>query len=99
MPSASFVWQVTNLAWSTIPPQASIHNVADSLDVTPFDSGGVAPFTYTATGLPAGLTMNSATGVISGTPTTVLATRAVTITVADTSGASRASAAFNWAVS
>jgi type II secretory pathway pseudopilin PulG len=99
MPSASFVWQVTNLAWTTIPPQTSPHGVADSLDVTPFDTGGVAPLTYTASNLPAGLTMNSATGLISGTPTTVLATRAVTITVTDTTGASRASAAFNWAVS
>lgn len=31
--------------------------------------GGVAPYTWTATGLPAGLTINTSTGEISGTPT------------------------------
>ena len=32
-------------------------------------SGGATPYTWTATGLPQGLTLNSATGVISGQPT------------------------------
>lgn len=31
--------------------------------------GGVAPYTWTATGLPAGLTINASTGEITGTPT------------------------------
>jgi hypothetical protein len=97
-PSAPFTWIVTDLAWATIPPQSSVHGFADSLDVTAFDSGGYAPLTYTASNLPVGLTINATTGIISGTPTTVLATRAVTITVTDTTGASRASASFNWAV-
>lgn len=33
-------------------------------------SGGTAPYSYSASGLPAGLTLNSSTGVISGAPTT-----------------------------
>ena len=33
-------------------------------------SGGTAPITFTASGLPPGLSINSMTGVISGTPTT-----------------------------
>ncbi|HEX8305814.1 MAG TPA: M4 family metallopeptidase, partial [Jatrophihabitans sp.] len=33
-------------------------------------SGGTAPYTWTATGLPAGLSINASTGLISGTPTT-----------------------------
>jgi hypothetical protein len=32
-------------------------------------SGGTAPYTYTATGLPGGLSLNAATGLISGIPT------------------------------
>jgi uncharacterized protein with beta-barrel porin domain len=33
-------------------------------------SGGTSPYSYTATGLPAGLTINASTGAITGTPTT-----------------------------
>jgi hypothetical protein len=33
--------------------------------------GGTGPYTYSATGLPAGLTLNTATGQVTGTPTTV----------------------------
>ena len=44
-------------------------------------AGGVAPFTWSATGLPNGLSINPATGVISGTPTTVTVGAPPTITV------------------
>lgn len=44
-------------------------------------TGGQAPYTWTATGLPAGLTC-STTGLISGTPT-VNGTFSATITVTD----------------
>ena len=47
--------------------------------------GGVAPYAWSATGLPTGLTINSATGMISGTPTVVSATNSVVITVTDAS--------------
>ncbi|MCB1224738.1 MAG: putative Ig domain-containing protein, partial [Verrucomicrobiales bacterium] len=36
---------------------------------SPSASGGIAPYTWTATGLPAGLSINPSTGAISGTPT------------------------------
>ena len=59
-------------------------------------SGGTAPYTWSATGLPAGLSINSATGLISGTPSTA-ATHAVTVTATD--AASQAgSASFSWTV-
>jgi subtilase family serine protease len=45
------------------------------------DSGG-APLAYTASGLPGGLTMNGANGVISGTPTST-GTFTVTVSAAD----------------
>jgi hypothetical protein len=47
-------------------------------------SGGVSPYTWTASGLPTGLTMTSG-GVISGTPTQT-GTRTVTITILDSNG-------------
>jgi hypothetical protein len=49
-------------------------------------AGGIAPYTFSASGLPAGLSM-SAAGVISGTPTAPGATTIV-VTVKDSAGAS-----------
>jgi alpha-tubulin suppressor-like RCC1 family protein len=49
-------------------------------------TGGVAPYTWTGSGLPAGLAL-AASGVVSGTPTQA-ATSVVTVTVADSSGRS-----------
>ncbi|MET9731045.1 M4 family metallopeptidase [Streptomyces sp. NPDC006458] len=44
------------------------------------------PMNYTATGLPAGLSLNASTGKITGTPTTA-GTSTVTLTVTDSTGA------------
>ena len=55
-----------------------------------------APFTYSAAGLPAGLSINPATGVISGTPT-IGQTATVTVSVADALGKS-GSTSFSWTV-
>jgi subtilase family serine protease len=66
-----------------------------SLAVHGADSGAAA-LTYTATGLPAGLAINAATGVISGTPTTPQTT---TVTVAAGDQFTNAgSTAFTWAI-
>jgi len=48
-------------------------------------TGGTAPFTYAATGLPVGLKINSSTGAISGTPTTN-GLSSVSATVSDKDG-------------
>ena len=48
-------------------------------------SGGAAPYTWSLTGLPAGLTLNPGTGVISGVPTTT-GTFTVTVRIADAGG-------------
>ena len=50
-------------------------------------SGGVAPYTFSATGLPAGLVIAPSTGVVSGTPTTA-ATYSFTASVTDSTNAS-----------
>lgn len=47
-------------------------------------AGGQTPYTFSATNLPAGLTIDSTTGVVSGAATT-LGTKAVTVTVTDSS--------------
>jgi hypothetical protein len=52
---------------TTSPLPNGVVNTAYSLQVT--TTGGATPFTWSATGLPAGLSINTSTGVISGTPT------------------------------
>jgi hypothetical protein len=47
---------------------------------------GVAGYSVTSTGLPAGLTLASGTGVISGTPTGPLGATPITLTVTDANG-------------
>ncbi|WP_051838680.1 putative Ig domain-containing protein, partial [Streptomyces sp. NRRL WC-3742] len=59
-------------------------------------SGGTAPLSYSATGLPAGLSINASTGLISGTASTIGSSN-VTVTVTDAAGKS-GSAAFSWTV-
>jgi Zn-dependent metalloprotease len=50
-------------------------------------SGGTAPYTWSATGLPAGITIGSSTGTVSGTPTTA-GTYNVTATATASAGGS-----------
>ncbi|NUP41504.1 MAG: M4 family metallopeptidase, partial [Streptomyces sp.] len=52
---------------------------------------------YSATGLPPGLSINASTGVISGTTGTGTGTYSVTVTVTDSAGAT-GTASFSWAV-
>jgi endo-1,4-beta-xylanase len=68
---------------------------ATSAQVSATDSGGAA-LTYSATGLPAGLSISSS-GLISGTPTTA-GTSNVTVTAKDSTGAS-GSTSFTWTIS
>jgi serine protease len=68
---------------------------ATSLQMTGTDSGGLA-LTYSATGLPTGLSISSS-GLISGTPSTA-GTYSVTVTAKDSTNAS-GSASFTWTIS
>lgn len=71
----------------------STRTVAYSNGLTVND--GVGPFTWSITSgtLPTGLTINTSTGVISGTPTdTTYTTRSITVQVVDSQGRSTASA-------
>ena len=77
--------------------QTSTAGTAASVQIHASDSASGQTLTYTATGLPAGLSINSSSGLISGTPTTA-GTSTVTVTATDTTGAS-GSATFTWTVS
>lgn len=74
--------------------QASTTGTPASLQIHAISSGGNA-LTYSATGLPPGLSIGSS-GLISGTPTTA-GTYSVNVTANDTTGASD-SASFGWTV-
>jgi O-glycosyl hydrolase len=77
--------------------QTTATGTAVSLQVHASDSASGQTLSYSATGLPAGLSISSSTGLISGTPTTA-GTSSVTVTATDTTGAS-GSASFTWTVS
>lgn len=74
--------------------QTSTVNQSDSLQMQA--SGGTTPYSWSASGLPAGLSISSSTGLISGTPTAT-GTSNVTVTVTD-SASKTASASFTWTV-
>ncbi|MFC9621808.1 M4 family metallopeptidase [Streptomyces sp. NPDC056930] len=75
--------------------QTTLVNKSASLQIQATSTNPGA-LTYTATGLPAGLSLNAATGLISGTPTK-LGTSTVTVTVTDSTNAS-STARFTWNV-
>jgi len=77
--------------------QTGTVGTAVSLQIHATDSASGQTLTYSATGLPAGLSINSSTGLISGTPTTA-ATSNVTVTAKDTTNAS-GSTSFTWTIS
>jgi O-glycosyl hydrolase len=77
--------------------QSGTVGTAASVQIHASDSASGQTLSYSASGLPAGLSVNSATGLISGTPTTA-GTSTVTVTAADSTGAS-GSATFTWTIS
>jgi hypothetical protein len=76
--------------------QTSTVGSAASLQLQAADSASGQTLSWSASGLPAGLSVNSSTGLVSGTPTTA-GTSQVTVKATDTTGAS-GSASFSWTV-
>jgi len=74
--------------------QTSAAGTAVSLNLQGSDPEG-APVTFSATGLPPGLTLTTSTGAIGGTPTTA-GTYTVTVTASD--GTLTASVTFTWTI-
>jgi endo-1,4-beta-xylanase len=79
--------------------QTGTVGTAASLQIHATDSASGQTLSYSATGLPTGLTINSATGLISGTPTaSASASNTVNVTVSDTTGAT-GTVSFAWNIS
>jgi subtilase family serine protease len=99
--SAAFTWTVNSTTGNTVTvtnpgSQTGTVGTAASLQISATDSASGQTLTYSATGLPAGLSIGASTGLISGTPTTA-GTSDVTVTATDSTSAS-GSAAFTWTV-
>ena len=76
--------------------QTGTVGTAASVQVSASDSGTGQTLTYSASGLPAGVSINTSTGLISGTPTAA-GTSNVTVTATDGTGAS-GTTSFTWTV-
>jgi hypothetical protein len=97
--SATFTWTVGSTTGNTVTvtnpgSQAGTVGTAASLQISASDSTAGQTLTYSATSLPAGLSIGASTGLITGTPTTA-ADYNVTVTAKDSTGAS-GSASFAW---
>src|SRR6202521_198475 len=98
--SQGVTWTVTNVdrppVLSVVADRTDLENATVSLSLVATDPDGDA-LTYSATGLPGGLSVNTTTGVISGTLSyTSAGTHAVTVTASD--GTLTASQSFTWTV-
>ena len=99
--SATFTWTVGSAVSNTVTltnpgSQSGTVGTAASLQISASDSASGQTLAYSATGLPAGLSISSSTGLISGTPTTA-GTDDVTVSAKDATGAA-GSASFTWTI-
>ncbi len=66
------------------PSYSLVQNTAMSSNIPVLATGGVSPYTYrVAPALPAGLSFNTSTGAVSGTPSATQANTSYTVTVTD----------------
>jgi hypothetical protein len=87
----------TNTVTVTNPgSQSGTVGTATSLQIHASDSASGQTLTYSASGLPTGLSISSSSGLISGTPSTA-GTFSVTVTAKDTTNAS-GSTSFTWTI-
>lgn len=95
--STSFTWKIGDLVTVSTPTsERSYAGVPVSVQVKTTDSDPAQKLSYAAAGLPAGLAINAASGVISGTPAKT-GKSAVTVTATDGAGSS-GTASIAWTV-
>jgi hypothetical protein len=103
IPSSDSIWwqsPAVYISCVSAPVVASPGNqtnfVYDSVAVQMSATGGTRPYTWSATGLPTGVSINSSTGLISGFVTRI-ATATVVVTATDAAGSSGRTQ-FTWRV-
>ncbi|MDH6115047.1 hypothetical protein P3T36_007336 [Kitasatospora sp. MAP12-15] len=99
--NASFAWTINPVAGNSVTvtnpgSQTGTVGTAATVQIKASDSASGQTLSYTATGLPAGLSINASTGQITGTPSTA-GTSTVSVTAKDTTNAS-GSTTFTWTV-
>jgi prepilin-type N-terminal cleavage/methylation domain-containing protein len=94
---AAFTWTISPPVQITTPPAQSgeVGIAVTSLQVVA--SSGTTPYSWSATGLPPGLSINSS-GRISGTPSTSGTYASVRVTVTDSATGTATTNAFTWTV-
>lgn len=96
--SATFQWVVFAPPTLTATNQSDV--IGGAVDGYPVTAqGGTAPYTWSASGLPAGLHLaNTVTGEVTGTPTTAGTYSNIVFTVHDAKGSVVSSSAFTWTI-
>ncbi len=97
--STTFTWTITNVVSVTNPgTQNSLESQSVDLPMSATDSqSSITTFTWSATGLPTGLSINTATGVITGTTSSSSGTFTAHVTATDSTSASN-TVIFTWNV-
>jgi C1A family cysteine protease/uncharacterized membrane protein len=75
-------------------PESTVGVAISPISVSGGVVGAATPYTFSASGLPSGIAINSSSGVISGTPTATRNAGTATITVASSSGTKSITIAF-----
>jgi hypothetical protein len=81
--TTSFTLTVSNELRVDPVANVSVHKGADLTPIQVSAHGGTPDYTYAATGLPDGVTIDPSTGIISGTPTDTVGHYSVHVTVTD----------------